>query len=280
MKKLISALIMTFMLFVSVDGAYAAGDINTQVKKVKIEKVNLNKKEIAQLESMGFTLEEIESLSKVEYNELKDRYTNLNGEKVGISERYFKKTRDQVSEISKEEYDAPSIGILGGVNETTKFRLVLNVTKIYTSTGSYTGRIQLKSSWVWKSAPIARFVDVSGLSWEQNLSYVTNSAYNVYKCDGYATISEGWQAMDSPTTYGSAFKVDIKATPAPYHSGYTLTEVRNNNSKNTYANVYGHYVHVESPEWLSNISVGPGVISVTGPSADTSWRTDIGINLP
>jgi hypothetical protein len=280
MKKLISALIMTLMLFVSFDGAFAAEKEKTQVKTVKIEKVNLNKKEVAQLESMGFSSEEIESLSKVEYNELKERYANLSGVQAGTSERYYKKTNNQVIEISKEEYDTPTISILGGVNETTKFKLVLNVTKIYNSYGQYTGRIQVKSSWVWKSAPIARFVDVSGVTWDSTVSYVTNSAYNVYKCDGYATISEGWTGMDSPTTNGVAYKVDIKATPAPYHSGYTLTEVKNNNSNNTYANVYGHYVHVESPEWLSSISISRGFIGVTGITADTTWRTDLGVNLP
>lgn len=283
MKKIFGLLVLCLFVL----PVFASADFSN----VNKGELNLSQKEKQYFLDMGFNEKEIFEMTKEEYAELKARYNGISGKVESVKEKYYKVIDDiLVTEITKAEFEkeekllkakstlvksknnGPVIAY-GNTVSTSSFKLVTTTTKMYNSYGQYLGRVQLKNTFTWLKAPTARFIDVMGFSWGSTASYYSSSgSYLNYKVDGVKTYTS--RTLDKNDPDGVAFKVDLYEGPAPYHSGYMLSEITKNSSTALNVNVYGHYIHTISPTWISNISIGAGAISITGPTADSTYKTD------
>jgi hypothetical protein len=261
----------------------------SDTKNLLEEKAQVHGEEVQYFKNLGFTDEEIQNMTKQEYKDLMKRYKGLAGETEIISEKYYTYYEEYgiTIEITKEQFEEKKekslskdkeISIFSNTDSDSNFSIQTTATKLYDSRGAYLNRIQLKNTYNWINAPFSRFVDVIGFSWNSTVSYYPGTAYLLYKVDGIKT--ETKTALDQKNGNGVAFELDLWEGPAPYHSGYMLQDVTKNSSTAINANIFGHYLHTVTPTWISNISIGYGVISLTGPTVDKGFKTDLLVNFP
>ncbi|MCM3216666.1 hypothetical protein ABER75_11155 [Niallia taxi] len=234
-----------------------------------INPVELNSEEKENLEQLGFTEDEIETISQEEYN----KYNKLDGELLTTDESVYKIISDskgniltttQVTEAQAfSEMNKPAqISIRA---TSTKQSSWLKMTT--TSSKLSNGNILLKNSFKWLKNPAIALTDVVGISHSASAVKVPGTEGFSYKyTDGVGTHSLGAKST-TRNDYGIAKKFNLKAigtNDAPKnHNGYISIQVKKGNKNDIRANAYGHYTHI-TVGITGTISIKTGDISVGG----------------
>ncbi|WP_146547656.1 hypothetical protein [Rummeliibacillus suwonensis] len=239
----------------------------------EIVKLNLSEKEIERLGNLGFTKDEIENMSKEEYEMNK----NLDGEVVSESVKYVKVIEDttsnrnslnytnknpnfQVIELSEDQYNKEvaetSFNTFSSDDKSTSYKkMVTTITKL--SSVSF----RVKNSVTWSKIPLTRNIDVSGIGINSSYwfprkdseygkqNWKTLDYFGTYRNRDatYTTDSNKWKKgtggyalkMNLPNN-DSYFTEDVvELSSYMYYTVYTETSTK-------HLDAYGQYAHQES----------------------------------
>lgn len=235
-----------------------------------ITPINLSNEEKERLVQLGFTENEIATMSLEEYN----KYRDLDGELLSLEESYYKIVSDSQGNVLKTVEVSEDATLTALDQSTPTFRATASDTEetswmkmTTTSSKLSNGNIQLKNSFIWLNNPQVALTDVVAISHSANAVKVPDTEGFSYKyTDGKGTHS----VSASGTTrndYGIAKKFNLKAiginSPPTNHNGYISVQVKKSNQNDIRANAYGHYTHV-TIGFTSTIDIKSGSISVGG----------------
>ncbi|OAB34273.1 hypothetical protein PMSD_15005 [Paenibacillus macquariensis subsp. defensor] len=253
----------------------------------------LSEKDESRLYDFGFSQEEISNFTIDQYATFNEKVgTDTTGVLVDVETSYFKVTGDnQVTKVSESEAirgvqkslledTLKGAAVRANPDTQTLSWMVMTLSSTNMSNGYY----NLKNSFRWLTYPTYRLTDVVGISFNPNLTYITNSDYG-----NYAASSAG----ASPTTdnyplsakhkdvMGIGFNVDLKSyTKAGgtvmNHSGYAALQVQKNNTNAISTNAFGHYAHLYNTISFS-VNLASGTMSVSGATAK-DYMSDTAVN--
>lgn len=264
-----------------------------------ITPVNLTSSEKEQLRQLGFSEEEIISMSAEEF----DSYKGLEGELTNKNEQYYRLTYDLLTDktvteqipmkTALQESGYTSSGDGGGgiiakpylppVQVMTKPTQTTTWMKMTTTSTKLTGgKFLIKNSFTWLKSPQVAFVDVLGITHSANVVKIPGTDKFAYKY----TDGRGTHTLSAKSTvtnsYGIAKRFNLKAIGTdrpPYnHNGYISIQVQKSNKYDTKSNAYGHYTHTEGGLTGATIGLTPGGMTL-GVGATTSKMTDTMILL-
>ena len=179
--------------------------------------VEITETEYSNLESLGFTDNEIMYMSQTEFNDNKD----LKGEVVSEITTYVKVINGIEQVVSKEEYEAPDMSIFGmqaGYIETGAKKMT---TRIISTNGRYRYKVDLE----WKSMPKVRSYDILGMCIENNVSIYSNVYFQQNYCYSSGSCSSSTTSSKKSTSTGGAasFKIPSSTSLTSLSSYETLT---------------------------------------------------------
>ena len=199
--------------------------------------VEITETEYSNLESLGFTDNEIMYMSQTEFNDNKD----LKGEVVSEITTYVKVINGIEQVVSKEEYEAPDMSIFGmqaGYIETGAKKMT---TRIISTNGRYRYKVDLE----WKSMPKVRSYDILGIGIENNVSIYSNVYFQQNYCYSSGRCSSSTTSSKKSTSTGGAASFKIpSSTLLTSLSSYLYFNVDKKSSMTiTELNAYGDYSH-------------------------------------
>ena len=240
-----------------------------------IEPVSLNEQQKEEMKELGFTDDDIDSMSIEEYN----KYKNLDGKLTSSEENYYEVTADKdgnvtdIEEITESEavnqaqqQEKPVFSTMAAKSQSsTKTTGLLKMT--LTSSKLSNGNTLLKNSFTWIKSPEFALTDVVGITHSASAVKVPGTDGFSYKyTDGVGTHSLKVSSTTNSAT-GIAKKFNLKkggSNKPPYnHHGYISIQVKKGNKNDVRANAYGHYTHV-TVGLTGSITIKTGSISVGG----------------
>ncbi|MFF3025555.1 hypothetical protein ACFVRR_23410 [Gottfriedia sp. NPDC057948] len=210
--------------------------------------VQFNTLESIKLQNLGFSPDEINSMSVEEYNDFKSLY----GSNLTTDENYYKITQ----EIPYSEPSVEEISKAQAINEINATKLARGTSskttgylKMTTSSSKLSnGNTLLKNSFTWLKSPNMKLTDVVAITHSASSVKIPNTDKFSYKyTDGKGIHSVG-ATSTTKNKNGIAKKFNLKdmgINMAPYnHNGYLSVEVTKGNKNDITANAYGHYAHI------------------------------------
>lgn len=230
--------------------------------------INLSDEDKTKMIELGFTEEELSTITQEEY----DTYINLDGELTSVDNNYFKIITDSDGEILSTTEVSEETALIQS-NESLITPYASNTTKTSwmsmttTSSKLSNGNTLLKNSFKWLSSPQIALTDVIGISHSASAVKVPNTETFSYKyTDGKGTHSLG-ATSTVRNDKGIAKKFNLKAmgvNQSPKnHNGYISIQVKKGNKSDIRANAYGHYTHV-TLGITGSIDIKTGSVSVGG----------------
>ncbi|MGG2028767.1 hypothetical protein AB1282_23965 [Gottfriedia sp. S16(2024)] len=230
-----------------------------------VSPVQFNTLESIKLQNLGFSSDEINSMSVEEYNGFKDLY----GSNLTTDENYYKITQ----EIPYSEPSVEEISKAQAINEINTTKLARGTSskttgylKMTTSSSKLSnGNTLLKNSFTWLKSPNMKLTDVVAITHSASSVKIPNTDKFSYKyTDGKGIHSVG-ATSTTKNNKGIAKKFKLKdlgINVAPYnHNGYLSVEVTKGNKNDITANAYGHYTHLTLGV-TSSIDIKTGSIGV------------------
>ncbi|XZF74939.1 hypothetical protein ACSBO6_15165 [Bacillus sp. AL-1R] len=242
-----------------------------------VSPVQFNTLERIKLQNLGFSTEEINSMTVEEYNDFKDLY----GSNLALDENYYKLTQDipysdpAVEEISKaqaiNEINTTKLG--RGTNSKTTGYLKMTTSSSKLSNGN----TLIKNSFTWLKTPNMKLTDVVAITHSTSSVKIPNTDKFSYKyTDGKGIHSVGAKST-TKNNKGIAKKFNLKdlgINMAPYnHNGYLSVEVTKGNKYDITANAFGHHTHITAGVIYSldikTGSIGVGVAGIKNTMENT-----------
>lgn len=241
--------------------------------------VQLSNTEKESLRQLGFTEDEIDTMSLEEFN----KYKNLNGQLLTTDASFYKVvsnlsgtlvTATRVTEKEalagsnpppsgngKDVIKPPVVPMASDTQTTSWLKMTTSSSKLSN------GNIQLKNSFKWLKQPNITLTDVVGISHSASAVKVPGTEGFAYKyTDGKGTHTLGAKST-TRNSYGIAKKFNLKgigSNAAPYnHNGYISVQVKKGNKNDIRANAYGNYTHI-TVGFAGTIDIRTGNISVGG----------------
>ncbi len=266
-------------------------------KYVNAYGIEITEKQKENLENLGFTELEIETMDQEEFDNNKD----LNAMLVAQTDKYYKtiviypseistyslnkNLLSTTTEISKEEYENSDENLISplantnGYTETNYKKMTTTIAKVNNSYFRY------KNTLVWKKLPATRSYDIIGIGIDSTVSGVSSSKYyrttaeiddSAQQVCTFATYSsvQAWELSGSG--YAATFKVPSdtttrKVTSLSTEMYFNVQKLTNTTIKTL--NAYGDYKHAQL---TVDASVGAGVsIGTGGISFDASVSASI-----
>lgn len=288
MKK--NLLLILIVIFFSTNDVYALENNYMNLNNIPISEI-----EYENLIKLGFTGEQIKSMTEDEFLANKD----LEGEIVAQTVKYYKTTTtyreekltrtfnynivdSNTEEITEEEYEKAesqisTYALLNGYTETT-------YKKMTTTIISVNNRYRYKNDLFWKIMPATRSYDILSIGIDSTVSGIPNTKYYRTTYDmtynsggGYCSTSTTGTWNMGPNGYVVTFDLPNNTSSANVTalSSYMYFEVQKltNNTINT-LNAYGNYKHAQKSV---NSSVTTGVsVGINGAiSFDISISSEI-----
>lgn len=256
-------LLLGIMLF------FLPTEINAEEIDELVQPVELTQTEQGALLNLGFTDQEISTMTDEEYQS----YANLDGELTAKEIKHYKVTEYEngESEMTQVTEREALRGIMN--NQITPFATDTKknswMTLTLSSSKLSNGNILLKNSFKWANIPAITLKDVVAITHSATAVKVPSTQKFVYKyTDGKGTHTRGATSF-TPSAQGTAAKFDIVGTgknaPPRNQNGYLSFQVKKGNKNDIRANAYGHYHHV-TLGITGTITLKPGSISVGGVS--------------
>lgn len=229
--------------------------------------VTLNEEQKDRLINLGFSHEEIRTMSETEYK----KFADLNGVLTSKETKYFEVIEEQNGdsefiEVSKEQAMKgmlkSEIQSYATATQTNSWmRLTLTSSKLSN------GNTLLKNNFSWQRQPNIGLKDVVGITHSANAVKVPNTQSFMY-----SYIDKGKLHSKGPDSYqhsavGTSAKYDLKVVGSPptNHHGYLSFQVKKGNKNDVSANAYGHYAHTTFGI-TGTIDLKTGSLSVGGAS--------------
>lgn len=282
-KKVLSAILFVFLL-----GCFGTTSVLAEEPAIETEDVfyeelvipvTLTSKEEKNLKKLGFSDEEINTMTEEEF----EKYKNLDGKLINKTDKFYKITTDQdsitsaivvsekealaqsgYSESAGEEPPAvePGISVMAvDTRSTTWLKMTTSSTKLST------GATLLKNSFVWLRNPNVALSDVVGITHSASAVKLAGTESFAYKyTDGLGVHTTG-STSTVRNSVGLAKKFNLKAigtNAPPYnHNGYISVQVKKGNQYDIRANAYGHYAHLTAGVTGGTIGLSVGSLTLS-----------------
>ncbi|PAV30443.1 hypothetical protein CIL05_04880 [Virgibacillus profundi] len=238
--------------------------------------VNISETDRDWLNGLGFSNEEINIMSDVSFNHIKEQFKGEKGEIVTKKEEYYKINKKETVKLSKQEalsgiklakqlnkYNLLS----GGYDTETDSWIKQTLSVSYIGNGKYLA----KTRYEWLYQPAATFSDAIAITHDDNVDVDNNSFFSEHRSGSGYEFDYG---ADRSNYYGLGDKFDLKRSiPA---TGFMYYEFKRDKTSDNTADLYGHYTHATSPGGF-NISLSLGVLSLSGVTETQATDTAVDV---
>lgn len=290
-KSCLSVILLALILIFFGESSTLASEVVTETEDVLFDEivkpVILTDVEKANLKNLGFSAEEIATMTDEEFK----KQEALQGEIVVKDDNYYEFTTDnndvttaiEVTEKQAIERSSstltftplpprtgtidlykPPTSVMGSATSPVNSKTWLKLTT--TSSKLSNGNTLLKTSFVWLRDPNLKLTDVVGITHSASAVKIPNTTSFAYKyTDGKGVHTLGSKSTTTNIS-GIAKRFNLKAIgtniPPTNHNGYISFQVKKGNKNDVSANAFGHYLHLTGGFTGATIGMTPGSMTL------------------